>query len=263
MYYYVSPTDRDNYIPSEPEYIEVTVAPRPVQDLTVQLLGEPFPYDGTNKTQKVKVTLGDMDVTSQIHVLGNTAAKAGSYHMTLQATGGNLMRQTAAIQRECGSIASSGRRTVPGSGRTPPPSRRRGPPRPQLPSPRKPPSQRPPPQRPPKPGSWGRESGGKAYVPTDWLENAQTFTPWDGYAGSNCGLYASFQLTGTPEKTIYVNSKLTVLWTAGEVSLVQVDSARYYARTATLTKTPIQTTPTPEAPASEGTGEELWTPPVM
>lgn len=107
------------------------------------------------------------------------------------------------------------------------------------------------------------ESEGKAYVPTDWLENAQTFTPWDGYAGSNCGLYASFQLTGTPEKTIYVNSKLTVLWTAGEVSLVQVDSARYYARTATLTKTPIQTIPTPEAPASEGTGEELWTPPVM
>lgn len=101
------------------------------------------------------------------------------------------------------------------------------------------------------------------YVSTDWLENAQTFTPWDGYAGSNCGLYASFQLTGTPEKTIYVNSKLTVLWTAGEVSLVQVDSARYYARTATLTKTPIQTIPTPEAPASEGTGEELWTPPVM
>lgn len=101
------------------------------------------------------------------------------------------------------------------------------------------------------------------YVSTDWLENAQTFTPWDGYAGSNCGLYASFQLTGTPEKTIYVNSKLTVLWTAGEVSLVQMDSARYYARTATLTKTPIQMTPTPEAPASEGTGEELWTPPVM
>ena len=107
------------------------------------------------------------------------------------------------------------------------------------------------------------ESEGKAYVSTDWLENAQTFTPWDGYAGSNCGLYASFQLTGTPEKTIYANSKLTVLWTAGEVSLVQVDSARYYARTATLTKTPIQMTPTPEAPASEGTGEELWTPPVM
>ena len=107
------------------------------------------------------------------------------------------------------------------------------------------------------------ESEGKAYVPTDWLENAQTFTPWEGYAGSNCGLYASFQLTGTPEKTIYANSKLTVLWTAGEVSLVQVDSARYYARTATLTKTPIQMTPTPEAPASEGTGEELWTPPVM
>ena len=107
------------------------------------------------------------------------------------------------------------------------------------------------------------ESEGKAYVPTDWLENTQTFTPWEGYAGSNCGLYASFQLTGTPEKTIYANSKLTVLWTAGEVSLVQVDSARYYARTATLTKTPIQMTPTPEAPASEGTDEELWTPPVM
>ena len=107
------------------------------------------------------------------------------------------------------------------------------------------------------------ESEGKAYVPTDWLENTRTFTPWEGYAGSNCKLYASFQLTGTPEKTIYVNSKLTVLWTAGEVSLVQMDSARYYARTATLTKTPIQMTPTPEAPASEGTGEELWTPPVM
>ncbi|MDY3782148.1 MAG: YDG domain-containing protein [Candidatus Faecousia sp.] len=90
VYYYALPTDRDNYIPSEPQYIEVTVAPRPVQDLTVQLLGEPFPYDGTSKTQKVKVTLGDVDVTSQIHVLGNTAAKAGSYNMTLQATGGNL-----------------------------------------------------------------------------------------------------------------------------------------------------------------------------
>lgn len=86
VYYYASPTDRDNYTYSEPQYIEVTIAPCPIEALTVQL-GDTPAYDGGVKTQSVKALLGDVDVTNQVHVLGNTATKAGSYTMTLLSSG--------------------------------------------------------------------------------------------------------------------------------------------------------------------------------
>ena len=106
--------------------------------------------------------------------------------------------------------------------------------------------------------------GTTAYIPTAWLENAQTFTPWEGYAGNNCKLYGHYQLLHKEVKSLYTNKPLTVLWDTGLTALVQVDGERFYAASSTLLETPLVTTPAPETDGSSGGGSsDLWTPPVL
>lgn len=110
--------------------------------------------------------------------------------------------------------------------------------------------------------------GSFAYIPTDWLETAREFTPWEGYAGTNCKLYSGESLSGKEEKTLYTNKKLTVLWDTGLVAFVQVDGEYFFARTSTLRDTPVVTTPATEPPASGGGSApagstDLWTPPKL
>lgn len=101
--------------------------------------------------------------------------------------------------------------------------------------------------------------GTTAYIPTAWLADAQTFTPWEGYAGSNCKLYEHYLLLGKEVKTLYTNKPLTVLWDAGLTALVQADGERFYAASATLRQTPLVVTPAPES----GGSSDLWTPPAL
>ena len=110
--------------------------------------------------------------------------------------------------------------------------------------------------------------GTTAYIPTAWLADAQTFTPWEGYAGSNCKLYGSYLLLGKEVKTLYTNKPLTVLWDTGLTALVQADGERFYAASTTLRQTPLVTTPAPESGGSSSSGgsggsSDLWTPPVL
>ncbi len=105
--------------------------------------------------------------------------------------------------------------------------------------------------------------GTTAYIPTAWLENAQTFTPWEGYAGNNCKLYGHYQLLHKEVKSLYTNKPLTVLWDSGLTALVQVDGERFYAASNTLLETPLVITPAPESGSSGGGSSDLWTPPVL
>ena len=105
--------------------------------------------------------------------------------------------------------------------------------------------------------------GTTAYIPTAWLENAQNFTPWEGYAGNNCKLYGQYQLLDKEVKSLYTNKPLTVLWDAGLTALVQVDGERFYAASSTLLETPLVITPAPESDSSGGGSSDLWTPPVL
>ena len=107
--------------------------------------------------------------------------------------------------------------------------------------------------------------GTTAYIPTAWLADAQTFTPWEGYAGSNCKLYGSYLLLGKEVKTLYTNKPLTVLWDTGLTALVQADGERFYAASTTLRQTPLVTTPAPESGGSSSSGgsSDLWTPPAL
>lgn len=110
--------------------------------------------------------------------------------------------------------------------------------------------------------------GTTAYIPTAWLADAQTFTPWEGYAGNNCKLYGSYLLLGKEVSALYTNKPLTVLWDTGLTALVQVDGERFYAASTTLRQTPLVTTPAPESGGSSSSGgsggsSDLWTPPAL
>ena len=107
--------------------------------------------------------------------------------------------------------------------------------------------------------------GTTAYIPTAWLADAQTFTPWEGYAGNNCKLYGSYLLLGKEVSALYTNKPLTVLWDTGLTALVQVDGERFYAASTTLRQTPLVTTPAPESGgnSSSGGSSDLWTPPAL
>mgnify|MGYP004515735855 FL=1 len=105
--------------------------------------------------------------------------------------------------------------------------------------------------------------GTTAYIPTAWLEGAETFTPWEGYAGSNCKLYEDYLISGKEVKTLYTNKPLTVLWDSGLTALVQVEGERFYAASSTLLETPLVITPAPENDSSGGGSSDLWTPPVL
>lgn len=107
--------------------------------------------------------------------------------------------------------------------------------------------------------------GTTAYIPTAWLADAQTFTPWEGYAGNHCKLYGSYLLLGKEVRTLYTNKPLTVLWDSGLTALVQADGERFYAASTTLRQTPLVTTPAPESGGSSSSGgsSDLWTPPAL
>ncbi len=107
--------------------------------------------------------------------------------------------------------------------------------------------------------------GTTAYIPTAWLADAQTFTPWEGYAGSNCKLYEDYLISGKEVKTLYTNKPLTVLWDSGLTALVQADGERFYAASATLRQTPLVVPPAPEdgGGSSSGGSSDLWTPPAL
>ena len=85
--------------------------------------------------------------------------------------------------------------------------------------------------------------GTTAYIPTAWLEGGETFTPWEGYAGSNCKLYEDYLISGKEVKTLYTNKPLTVLWDSGLTALVQADGERFYAASTTLRQTPLVVPP--------------------
>ena len=107
--------------------------------------------------------------------------------------------------------------------------------------------------------------GTTAYIPTAWLADAQTFTPWEGYAGSNCKLYEHYLLLGKEVKTLYTNKPLTVLWDSGLTALVQADGERFYAASTSLRQTPLVVPPAPEdgGSSSSGGSSDLWTPPAL
>ena len=111
--------------------------------------------------------------------------------------------------------------------------------------------------------------GTYAYISESWvLRPDQTpFEGWEGYAGYNCKLYKNETLSGKEEKTIYANTKVTVLWDTGTVSYIQVDEEQFYAASSTLRQTPILMTPAEESSggsshSSSGSsrGGDVWTP---
>lgn len=111
--------------------------------------------------------------------------------------------------------------------------------------------------------------GTYAYIPEDWVhkDTDPAFECWDGFASYNCYLYDNYLLTGKPVKQVYGNTALTVLWTAGDVSVIRVGGTIGYASTDTLRTTRIPT----QQPRDEGgsdssggaTGGNEWTPPAL
>ena len=106
--------------------------------------------------------------------------------------------------------------------------------------------------------------GTYAYIPEGWVlkDGDPAFESWDGYAGYGCKVYDNYLLRGKSVKQLY--GKLTVLWTAGDVSLVQSGDTIGYVSTAT-----VRTTPLPPSSGSgsgsgkSGSGSGSWTPPAM
>lgn len=103
-----------------------------------------------------------------------------------------------------------------------------------------------------------------AYIPQSWVhkEADPAFDSWDGFAGYNCKLYDNYLLRGKEVKPVYGNTALTVLWTAGDVSVIRVGDTIGYASTETLrtTRLPVQK---PQKGGSSGGGGSEWTPPAM
>lgn len=102
--------------------------------------------------------------------------------------------------------------------------------------------------------------GTYAYIPEVWVHRDEdpAFESWDGFAGYDCQLYDNYQLKGKPMKQVSGNTALTVLWTAGEVSIIRVGDTIGYASTDTLHTTPIPA----QKDQGNGGGSE-WTPPAM
>lgn len=99
-----------------------------------------------------------------------------------------------------------------------------------------------------------------AYIPEVWVHKDAdpAFKSWDGFADYGCQLYDNYLLKGRPMKQLSGNTTLTVLWTAGDVSVIRVGDTIGYASTDTLHTTPI---PAQEDQGNGGGSE--WTPPAM
>ena len=87
------------------------------------------------------------------------------------------------------------------------------------------------------------EDGVYAYVPSDWVSKPgdEAFESWDGFAGYGCYLYDNCELRGEAVKQIYANKAITVLWQAGDVSLIRVGDDLGYISTETARTTRIPT----------------------
>ena len=117
------------------------------------------------------------------------------------------------------------------------------------------------------------EDGVYAYVPSDWVSKPgdEEFESWDGFAGYSCYLYDNYVMRGDAVKQIYANKAITVLWQAGDVSLIRVGDDVGYISTATARTTRIPTQKKQEDGGSSssggssggGGGGSEWTPPAM
>lgn len=105
--------------------------------------------------------------------------------------------------------------------------------------------------------------GTYAYIAEDWVlqPDRTPFEGWEGYAGYNCKLYKNETLSGKEAKTIYANTKVTVLWDTGTVSYIQAGEETYYAASDTLRQTPITVAPAEESSSHHSSGSsDSWTP---
>ena len=109
-----------------------------------------------------------------------------------------------------------------------------------------------------------------AYIPQSWVHKDAdpAFESWDGFAGYNCKLYDNYLLRGKEVKQISGNTAITVLWTAGDVSVIRVGDTIGYASTDTLRTTRIPAQQPQEGGGSSGGssgggGGSEWTPPAM
>ena len=95
------------------------------------------------------------------------------------------------------------------------------------------------------------------------------FESWDGFADYNCYLYDNYLLKGKAVKQVYGNTALTVLWTAGDVSVIRVGDTIGCASTDTLRTTRIPAQKKQEdggsssGGSSGGGGGNEWTPPAL
>ena len=107
-----------------------------------------------------------------------------------------------------------------------------------------------------------------AYIPQSWVHKDAdpAFESWDGFAGYNCKLYDNYLLRGKEVKPVYGNTALTVLWTAGDVSVIRVGDTIGYASTDTLRTTPLPAQQPQEGGGGSSGGSSSsgeWTPPAM
>ena len=118
------------------------------------------------------------------------------------------------------------------------------------------------------------EDGVYAYVPSEWVSKpgGEAFESWDGFAGYNCYLYDNYEMRGEAVKQIYANKAITVLWQAGDVTLIRVGDDVGYISTATARTTRIPTQKKQEDSGGGGSsggssggggGGSEWTPPAM
>lgn len=108
--------------------------------------------------------------------------------------------------------------------------------------------------------------GEYAYLPQQWVqrESNEEYTPWEGYAGYNCQLFDNCFLRGEPVQKLNGNTKLTVLWEAEGVFVVQVGATVGCVDALTVRTTPI---PSGNGGGNSGSGSSggggSWTPPVL
>ena len=110
-----------------------------------------------------------------------------------------------------------------------------------------------------------------AYVPQNWVlrEGEEPFESWDGYAGYNCKLFDNYLLRGKALKQLSANTKLTVLWDDGVVSLVRLndkDETTGFVASSTLRTTPVPPSTggdTGSSSSGGGSSGPVWTPPAL
>lgn len=114
------------------------------------------------------------------------------------------------------------------------------------------------------------EDGVYAYVPSEWVSKPgdEEFKQWDGFAGYSCYLYDNYEMRGDAVKQIYANKAITVLWQAGDVSLIRAGDDVGYISTATARTTRIPVRKNTDGGGSSGGssgggGGSEWTPPAM